>query len=302
MTASSPSRPPVVVWFREDLRLADNPALNGAVASGASVLCLFILDEESPGLRPRGGAHRWWLHGSLASLASDLAARGASLVLRRGPAVQILDQFTAETAATAVYWNHRYGQAEKNVDEAVRAKLEANGIEVETFGAKLLYEPSSIRTQSGAPFRVFTPFWRAAQAGPPPDAPLPPRLAFPVSTRKATASKTGTCSRNTRTGPVVCATHGSRGSKAPGSDSTLSWREACMATRRAATTPGRKRLRAFRLTFPLARSGQGRSGRRSSGPIGPFLRPALPSCAARSAGVNLPGTCSFRTPIWPAAM
>nr|MBA3516368.1 deoxyribodipyrimidine photo-lyase [Hyphomicrobiales bacterium] len=79
-----------IVWFREDLRLTDNPALAAAVQSGAKLVGLFVLDEESPGIRPRGGASRWWLHGSLEALAGSLGARGASLVLRRGPAAKVL--------------------------------------------------------------------------------------------------------------------------------------------------------------------------------------------------------------------
>ena len=81
---------PVLVWFRDDHRLSDNPALMAALKTGAPVLCAFVFDEESPGLRPLGGASRWWLHGSLDALARDLESRGAALALFRGAAGMVL--------------------------------------------------------------------------------------------------------------------------------------------------------------------------------------------------------------------
>ncbi len=86
---SNPSLQPVIVWFRDDLRLSDHPALHTAVQSGAPVVCLYVLDEESTSLRPPhgrplGGASRWWLAQSLRSLQASLKALGQSLVLRRG--------------------------------------------------------------------------------------------------------------------------------------------------------------------------------------------------------------------------
>jgi len=171
--------PPVIVWFREDLRLADNPALTAAVATGAPVLPVFILDDESPGLRRRGGASRWWLHGSLAALGTELKRRGAGLLLRRGPALDVIAQLAAETSARAVFWNRRYGAAERAVDDALAARLAAERRMVETFAAKLLYEPWTVRPKGGGSFRVFSPFWRAAQARTPPAEPLPAPVRIP---------------------------------------------------------------------------------------------------------------------------
>ena len=84
--------PPAVVWLRNDLRLADNPALSAAALAGP-VIPLFILDEAA-GTRPLGGAARWWLDKSLRALSADLADRGTPLVLRRGPAEQVVDGLT----------------------------------------------------------------------------------------------------------------------------------------------------------------------------------------------------------------
>lgn len=163
---------PSVVWFRDDLRLDDNPALLAAIRRGGPVVAVYVLDEESDGIRPFGGAAKWWLHESLASLAGGLQAVGARLTLRRGAAEQVLPDLVAETAAEAVFWNRRYGAAERAVDARLKKELRDDGIEVASFSASLLYEPWTIATGQGTPYSVFTPFWRACQAAPPPRAPL----------------------------------------------------------------------------------------------------------------------------------
>jgi deoxyribodipyrimidine photo-lyase len=164
---------PSLVWFRDDLRLADNPALRAAVDRGEKVVALYILDEESPGIRPLGGAARWWLHHSLASLSERLAERGATLVLRRGPADRVLRETVADAGATAVFWNRRYAGPERSVDAGLKAALRADGVEVASFAASLLFEPWTVTTGAGTHFSVFTPFWRACLAIPAPRAPLP---------------------------------------------------------------------------------------------------------------------------------
>ena len=102
---------PIIVWFRQDLRLADNPALSAAIASGRPVLPIYILDEEGSGHWKMGGASRWWLHGSLASLGISLRKQGAPLILRRGPAGKVLERLIAETKSDSVYWNRCYEPA-----------------------------------------------------------------------------------------------------------------------------------------------------------------------------------------------
>jgi len=164
---------PSIVWLRDDLRVADNPALSAAVDRGGPVVVLYLLDEESPGARPLGGASRWWLHGSLAALAAELADRGAHLTLRRGAAGTVIPQLVAESGAGAVYWNRRYG-ALREVDAELKSRLRADGLDVQSFGASLLFEPWTITTGAGDPYKVFTPFWRACLAGDDPRAPLPP--------------------------------------------------------------------------------------------------------------------------------
>lgn len=168
----SVSAHPVIVWFRDDLRIQDNPALNAAVATGKPVVCLYIFDEVSPGIRPLGGAVRWWLHHSLASLHNDLEELGSRLAIRRGQAGTIIEALCHEIGASAVFWNRRYGAAERRVDESVKTTVRQSGREATSFGANLLHEPWTIRTGAGTAFSVYTPFWRACLARPTPRTPL----------------------------------------------------------------------------------------------------------------------------------
>ncbi len=170
---------PAVAWLRDDLRIADNPALRAAVDRGGPVVVLYVLDEESPGIRPLGGATRWWLHHSLAALADDLRGRGGRLVLRRGPAEEVLPAVVTEVGADAVFWNRRYG-ASRELDARLKERLRGDGTEVASFAANLLVEPWTVRTEQGHPFQVFTPFWRAAQQQPIRDlVPAPRELSSP---------------------------------------------------------------------------------------------------------------------------
>ncbi|WP_372466762.1 deoxyribodipyrimidine photo-lyase [Microbacterium maritypicum] len=164
---------PSLVWFRDDLRLADNPALRAAIDRGEPVIALYVLDEESPGIRPLGGAARWWLHHSLASLDERLRERGGALVLRRGAAGHVVREAVADVGAGAVFWNRRYGGAEREIDSSLKSALRAEGLEVASFAASLLHEPRTVTTGSGTHYSVFTPFWRACLALPAPRAPLP---------------------------------------------------------------------------------------------------------------------------------
>ncbi|MDE2943075.1 MAG: deoxyribodipyrimidine photo-lyase [Gemmatimonadota bacterium] len=150
----------VVVWFRRDLRLHDNPALARAAESGRPVVPLFVLDEESRDVRPLGGASRWWLHESLRSLAEGLARTGLSLCLRRGPASDVLPEVVRETGAAHVVWNRCYEPATAARDEKIETTLHAAGVETESYPGSLLMEPWEIETRQKEPYRVFTPFWR----------------------------------------------------------------------------------------------------------------------------------------------
>lgn len=162
-----------VVLFRDDLRVTDHPALHEAVSHGEPVVCLYVLDEESPGIRPLGGAAKWWLHHSLTSLAADLAALGTPLTLRRGAAGEVVRDVVRETGADRVLWNRRYGGPERAVDAGLKDWAGENGVEAHSYAGNLMFEPWAITTQAGDPYRVFTPFWRACTSGPRPREPYP---------------------------------------------------------------------------------------------------------------------------------
>ena len=164
---------PSIVWFRDDLRVADHPALTAAVERGAPIVCVYVLDEESPGIRGLGGAAKWWLHGSLTALREALDDLGGRLVLRRGPAGRVIRSLVEETGAGAVFWNRRYGGPERDLDAELKQALRDDGLIVQSFAANLLFEPWTIRTGQGTPFSVFTPFWRACTSAPEPRHPLP---------------------------------------------------------------------------------------------------------------------------------
>jgi len=169
-----------IVWFRRDLRLADNPALAGACATCEQVIPVYIdAPEEEGEIRP-GPAADWWLHHSLSSLAASLRTRGSRLLVRRGPSLDALRQLARETGATRVFWNRRYEPALIARDHQVDQVLRAGGIAVTSSNAALLFEPWQVTRSDGRPYRVFTPFWRACLAaglpsnGPPAPAALPP--------------------------------------------------------------------------------------------------------------------------------
>lgn len=154
---------PVLFWFRDDLRLGDNPGLAAAHATGRSLVAVYILDEESREARAPGGASRWWLDKSLRALGERIGDKGGRLVLRRGKAEDVIAGLIGETGADAVYWNRRYGPARK-VDERIKSALKSAGVEAHSFNGSLLTEPFALKTGSGGDFKVFTPFWKALQA------------------------------------------------------------------------------------------------------------------------------------------
>ena len=169
---------PALVWFRQDLRLADNPALFQALANHSVVIPVYILSPEEEGDWPAGGATRWWLNQSLESLDRDLRVRGSQLVLRSGPALPELQRLVAESGATAVYWNRRYEPAITSRDQLVKTELRRGGLTVESFNGSLLFEPWEVATKTGGPYQVFTPFWKACLSKPTVSSPLDPPEAM----------------------------------------------------------------------------------------------------------------------------
>nr|QIG99154.1 deoxyribodipyrimidine photo-lyase [Bradyrhizobium sp. 6(2017)] len=169
---------PVIVWFRDDLRLSDHPALHEAASRGVPVVGLYVRDEQSPALkppaaRPLGGATRWWLAQSLRTLGRSLEAIGGTLVLRTGPAASVIATLARETDARAVFCNDIAQTPHQAVAADVEAALASDGRDSQIFPGDLLVEPKAIRNKDNRGLRVFTPFWRRVQGLGDPPKPLP---------------------------------------------------------------------------------------------------------------------------------
>lgn len=151
-----------LVWFRRDLRLRDNPALQAAIEAGHTPLPVYIHAPHEEGAWAPGAASDAWLHQSLQQLDADLRARGSALVLRRGDSHAELQALIAESGAQAVYWNRKYEPATQPRDAAIKRGLREQGVHAESHNGYLLFEPWELATQQGGPYKVFTPFWRNA--------------------------------------------------------------------------------------------------------------------------------------------
>lgn len=164
---------PAIVWFRHDLRLADNPALRAAKERDGAVIPVFIWAPEEEGDWPPGSASRYWLHQSLLSLHGELEKAGSRLILRQGSSLEELDKLIEQTGAAAVYWNRRYEPATIQRDADVNSCLRSRGLTVESYNGNLLFEPPQTLNKQGGPFRMFTPFWRYCRTLGEPPVPLP---------------------------------------------------------------------------------------------------------------------------------
>ena len=164
---------PLILWFRRDLRLADQPMLAAAVATGRPLLPLFVLDPETEAI---GAAPRWRLGLAVEAFGRALAGIGLRLILRRGPAGVVLERLVEETGAGGVWWSRLYDPASVARDTGVKAALKAQGLEARSLAGHLLHEPWEIETGAGGFYRVFTPYWKAMRG-------LPVAVPEPVVTR-----------------------------------------------------------------------------------------------------------------------
>ncbi|HNP65277.1 MAG TPA: deoxyribodipyrimidine photo-lyase [Woeseiaceae bacterium] len=147
---------PAVLWFRRNLRLLDNAALNAAAESGKPLISLYVLDEQDV-----GGASRWWLHHSLEKLDRQLRDLGSSLILLKGQPAVCLKQVCEETNADAIFYLRRYEPVSRRQEEEIEECL-PEAVDVHAFDDGLLHGPTSVMTKADTPFRVFTAFWKAA--------------------------------------------------------------------------------------------------------------------------------------------
>ncbi len=149
-----------LVWFRQDLRLADNPALMAACQSGAHVIPVFIADPTPLTVSAVGAASKVWLHHALQALGDSLAACGSRLILRQGQALEVLERLLLETGATQLYWNRCYDPVTLQRDTLLKSRLK-NQVQVQSFNGSLLAEPWQALKDNGEPYKVYTPFWKA---------------------------------------------------------------------------------------------------------------------------------------------
>lgn len=168
---------PVVMWFRQDLRLADNAALRAAAEAGP-LICLYVLDDATPRDWAWGGASRWWLHKSLERLTAALARHRLTLILRQGQADKVIADVLAETKAEALYFTRDYAPWSGALEKRIKAAVEKHGAACHRYGGFLLHEPEAIRTGQGEPYKVFTPFSRACFALGDPKSPRPAPKQF----------------------------------------------------------------------------------------------------------------------------
>ncbi|MCB2060230.1 MAG: deoxyribodipyrimidine photo-lyase [Novosphingobium sp.] len=163
-----------ILWFRRDLRLKDQAALMAAARQGP-VIPVYVLDDETPKHRRMGGASRWWLHHSLASLRAALRDRGSRLILRRGKCDEVLAALAEETGARDVHALHHYEPWWRNAERAVAKRLSLT-----LQHGNYLAPPGAITTGSGTPYRIYTPFWRALGQQMPPPEPQPAPKSIPA--------------------------------------------------------------------------------------------------------------------------
>lgn len=167
---TQPSAPrPVLVLFRDDFRLTDNPALHAACATGQPVLCAFVQDEA---FLPKG-VIGWWLGQAAQAVSKALHRQGGALLTPRGDTLSVVKALIKASGASDVFWNRRYDPAGKSVDTDLKAALAEQGISVHSHSARLLHEPWAVRTGAGQPYRIFTAWWRAARELGEPGRPLP---------------------------------------------------------------------------------------------------------------------------------
>ena len=143
-------------WFRQDLRLSDNPALDSA-AQYETLIPIYILDEVNSGEFKMGAASKWWLHQSLTKLNESLDGK---LLVYQGNPHEILNKLIEEQEVSYVTWNRCYEPWRIDRDKEIKRNFEDKNVAVESFSASLLWEPWTISKDDGTPYRVFTPFYK----------------------------------------------------------------------------------------------------------------------------------------------
>jgi len=152
---------PVIHWFREDLRLEDNPALSAASDEGVPILGLYIFEEGSP--FKVGQAQKIWLHYSLQSLEKSLKKLSIPLILEQGSPLEVWQKILKKFSPKKVTWNRSFEASSAQRDQKIRHLLEKNAIAVQDFNGTLLIDPETLTNQTGGFYKVFAPFFSCHQ-------------------------------------------------------------------------------------------------------------------------------------------
>ncbi|WP_339738096.1 deoxyribodipyrimidine photo-lyase [uncultured Maricaulis sp.] len=170
-----------LVWFRRDLRLADNPALHAAVQTGRPLILVFIDQRDRALGSAPGEAADWWLQGSLTRLAQDMARRGGQLTLLRGDPAELIPELARQHGVAEAFWNHS-GEPDINArDRVIAASLQGAGTQPHALAGTNLINPLALLTGAGTPYRVFGAFWRAALRDLAPGTALPAPERLPMA-------------------------------------------------------------------------------------------------------------------------
>lgn len=175
-----------IVWFRQDLRIEDNPALRWATDRG-DVVPVYILDEKNQGVWPLGGATRWWLHYALQDFSELFKKHDVQFILRRGEPLSVLQNLIRQTGATALTWNRCYEPHAIERDKIIKKELQGLGVEVLSHNGNLLIEPWDIKTNSGTFYKVFTPFYKSCLSRTPAKPIANQKILSPQSTLESDA-------------------------------------------------------------------------------------------------------------------
>ncbi|MEM8918656.1 MAG: deoxyribodipyrimidine photo-lyase [Pseudomonadota bacterium] len=157
---------PAILWFRRDLRLADQAAVTAASAKGP-VIPVYILDDETPRHRKMGAASRWWLHRSLEQLDASLRSVGSRLTLGKGRVEEVLAEIVKSTGATEIHALHHHEPWWRNAERAVREAV-TDKAELVLHHGNYLLPPGTLKTGSGAEYKIYTPFWKSLRERMPP--------------------------------------------------------------------------------------------------------------------------------------
>ena len=155
-----------IVWFRRDLRLADNAALYHALKSDNAVLPIFIFDKNIlDKLEDKADRRVEFIHGALTEMQHQLTEIGGSLTVLYATPIEAFKQLIAHYSIKKVLTNHDYEQYAMDRDAQIAELLHEHGASLHSYKDQVIFEKNEVIKDDGKPYTVFTPFsnkWKAA--------------------------------------------------------------------------------------------------------------------------------------------